>query len=48
MLQDLSNIIGMEQLDQIFDRVLLLALEKEVIVELLTWLLTLTLLLFYM
>lgn len=48
MLQDLSNIIRMEQLDQIFDRVLLLALEKEVIVELLTWLLTLTLLLFYM
>lgn len=48
MLQDLSNIIKMEQLDQIFDRVLLLALEKEVIVELLTWLLTLTLLLFYM
>lgn len=48
MLQDLSNIIRMEQLDQIFDRVLLLALEKEVIIELLTWLLTLTLLLFYM
>lgn len=49
MLQDLSNIrIVQEQLDQIFDNVWLLGLEKKIIVELLSWLLTVKLLLFYM
>lgn len=50
MLQDLSSInrIVQKELDQIFDRILLLALEKEITVDLLTWLLTVTLLLFYM
>lgn len=50
MLQDLSSInrIVQKELDQIFDRILLLALEKEITVDLLTWLLTITLLLFYM
>lgn len=48
MLQDLSNIrIVQEQLDQIFDNVWLLGLEKKIIVELLSWLLTVKLLLFY-
>lgn len=50
MLQDLSSInrIVQKELDQIFDRILLLALEKGITVDLLTWLLTVTLLLFYM
>lgn len=50
MLQGLSSInrIVQKELDQIFDRILLLALEKEITVDLLTWLLTVTLLLFYM